>query len=578
MSKDHGRTKARVVSFAGSVLAGMALLFAQHPPETSSEQKRPHIFFNFFQHFDVPIGPEEALAGKRVAEMYAKYGIKADFHLTGSSLVNMVDNVPETVETLKHLGMPISYHGWTQHDPVPSLVDRIKDMNWDDAVRHVVYLESHRRLNPRAAEVNPSREGGIALIKTAFGGPPVIAFGSFGAGGLPPCAAIERAHQKMGVRMRPADGSMLGYPLFWENGLLVGRKGPRTIMLMPNFVSSVIFPFGPRSAWDDAQPPSGPVTVLKALLESLPDDEITFISFGWHPFQFVRDVQTRRLFSEDEMEKVFRAYEEVVAFVTSNKAIKVVTGKDVVDMVVPLHQTQTISASTADEMAAYLMTNWGSSPPEYLEVGGAGFSLCDAFQAFSEFLRGYNVTGRLPKTVTIRDILGPTDTPVSLGISGSRISMGFSDIPDSTVPVRTIIDTVSKTAPQLTDRIPGTFKLYGRETAKGLPETSDLLDGVILNERCYSKAVLNPAEFLYCMAQSYRKLRKNDISGSVLVRGTNVFPAMEGLKSIEYEPLPPGDRSQLAKVCLTRQEWYTLLQRWTVKPAKLKAELGRDED
>ncbi|MBI3694790.1 MAG: hypothetical protein HY238_08125 [Acidobacteria bacterium] len=572
MRKYPAKTASNLSRLFVIVVAGSTLLLAQHGPKGPSPQKPARIYFNFFQHFDVPIGRDEALAGKRVAELYARYGIKADFYPTGSSLVNMVDHVPETVETLKRLGMPIGYHGWAMHDPVPSLAERIKDMSWDDAVQHVTYLESHRRPSPRAAEIDPAREGGIALIKSAFGEPPVVAFGSFGAGGLPPCAAVERAHQKMGVKMRPVGGSMLGYPLFWENGLLVGRTSPRTVMLMPNLVSAVTFPFGFRSPWDDAQPPAHPVAVLKSLLDVLPEDQITFVSFGWHPFQFVRDVQTRRLLSQDETETVFRIYEEVVRYVVTSKRVRVVTSKDVLNMVVPLPETQAVAVSTADEMAGLLLANWGGSPPEYLETGGTDFSLCDAFQTFFEFLREYSAAGRFPKAVTIRDLLGPTDTPVSLGIAGSRIGAGFTDIPATTVPVRTVVYTVRETAPRLTDRIPGAFQLSGRETAKGFEPSGELLDGVILNERSYSKAVLNPAEFLYCMAQAYRKLRSNDISGSVLVRGTNVFPTMEGLKSIEFEPLPAGDRSQLAKARLTRQDWYTLLQRWTVKPARLKTE------
>lgn len=132
------------------------------------------------------------------------------------------------------------------HDPVPSLAERIKDMSWDEAVQRVMYLESHRRPSSTAADVDPDCEGGIAFIRTAFVVAPVVAYGSFGTG-LPPCAAIERAHQKMGVKMGPADGSMPGYPLFWENGLLRGRKGRHTIMLRPNFIGAVTFSFGFRS-------------------------------------------------------------------------------------------------------------------------------------------------------------------------------------------------------------------------------------------------------------------------------------------------------------------------------------------
>ena len=66
----------------GAILIG-PFVWAQAPNPGSSFKKSGtgprNIYFNFFQHLDVSRGREASLAGKRVAELFAKHGIKADF-------------------------------------------------------------------------------------------------------------------------------------------------------------------------------------------------------------------------------------------------------------------------------------------------------------------------------------------------------------------------------------------------------------------------------------------------------------------------------------------------------------------
>lgn len=560
-----------------SRLAG-ACLFLCVPSlcQQAAGQKKP-IYFNFFQHLDDHINPESARAGARVAELYAKYGIKAGFYPIGISQQMYDRFAPETAETLKRLEMPICYHGVT-HYRFPVMRERIGDKDWDEAVEEAIYCETYR-LNVLKAAIDESQPGGIALIDKIYGASPILAIPRVRAG------SVLHAYKKMGVKMLSAPGGpMLGWPMVWRLGMLGGLSGPGNYALNANLLTSQIeaSEFGPRTVWEDVERPSDAVTVVSRLIERLPRDRVNLLSFGWHPFQFViksggrpgwggnmyRDVRSPSdlpdhhipapIFPPEKTDEVFAIFEELIKFVANHPELTPVTCTDLLDMVEPLPENRLVSRRDVIRIAGKLVEDWVNFPPEHVSAGGAHYSLADAFQAVTAAVAGYAAAERIPAEVEIREILGPTHTPVSLGLPYRR--MTFMDIPRTSIPGVQVVRTAAAIAPKITDRIPSVIYVAGRElrdrqaarkTAANVMDT----ENIVRRETSFLKSVLNPAEFLYIASQALLNIDQHGNPGDVLLVAGSVVPG------------GPDVTDQV-----TKQQWHSYLQQWTVKPATLKRE------
>ena len=532
--------------------------------------KKP-ILFNFFQHLDDHISRESPLACKRIAELYAKYGIKADFWPITLSLQNYLKKAPETIETIKKLNMGICYHTLLHYRIEVS--ERIRTLDWDEAVEKATFYESHW-LNPLTGEYDPEKPGGIALIKEVFGKPPMVAMGS---------GAHLYAQKKLGARM-----TGLGFPLRWKMSMLGGTGGihgptSSTVSFMPNLVmSQVPQRYGPRMVWEDETNPAKPVEVLKHLIEMMPRDRINIIILAFHPFQFVfhsnypgwglcyRDrvggrglppkLWSPQTLTKEETDRIFKEYEEVVAFVAGNPEFKVVTAEDIYNMVVPLEMEKILPREKVAKTAEFIIYNWGRHPPEYVDMGDDYLSLADAFQALAYSLAYYSDNRMLQERITIHEILGPTDTPLSLGIQALRMPGGMSDIPPDLVTAEDLLATIKRVAAQITDRIPGIIQLEGRKPIGYIEPKPRVIDTIATRECCFRKATVNPAELLYMMAQEYLAIHQNGRERPVVLKPSVVSPTPISI------PRTMGREA----FQIDKQEWFDILQDWTVKPAKMK--------
>jgi len=525
---------------------------------------------------DDHVNPESAHAAARIAELYEKYNLKVDFYPIGLSLQMYMQCAPEAVETLKSLEMPINYHGVT-HYRFPVMRQRIGDKDWDEAVQEAIYCETYR-LNPFKALIDNSQLGGIGLITEVFGLPPTLAIPRVRA------ASAIHAMKIMGVKMLSAQGGpMLGWPLYWNLGMLQGRGGPGNYSFMPNLITSQVEAglFGPHTVWEDARPPSDPITIIQNIIDYAPRDRVNLISFAWHPFQFVvkagapgwggnmyRGVRNPEdlpdhyigipVFSPEETDAIFAEHEKLIKFVSENSELTPVTALDLLNMVEPLPNSRSVSMQNVTKIAESLTTFWVNYPPEYVSVGEEHYSLADVFQALAFSLGHYSREGQFPDKVTIGEILGPTDTPISLGLPYRRVT--FLDIPRTVVSGKEVLETVLKVQPEITQRIPSVIYLTGcklrdegaaRAAAKNVMET----ENIARSETSYFKSVLNPGEFLYLMAQVVQNLARTGEAGDVMLIAGSVVPGGEDVSSD-----------------ITKQEWHSWLQRWTIKPAILKPE------
>lgn len=510
-------------------------------------EKKP-ILFNFFQHCEDFVSLESAYALKRVAELYAKYGIRGDFYLTGLVSKKLLEKAPEVIQTLKHLEMPICYHG-DNHVPFPTPQERIAEMEWNQAVEAMLHLESHE-INPLTGEVDSQKLGGFALIKEVFGEAPIVTIEPLGA-------PVVYAHKLLGARIQSMDGSMLGYPLIWKMGMLCGTQAGTNYCLQHKYVLSSDF-----------------IDSLQCLIENLPRDRVNFISMPWHPYEFVLSrslgrtggkgwlisyfdpvtrnkrnpgsggkLQTVPSLPLEEVERIFDAYERVVKFVVEHPEIRVVTCKNVLSWVEPLEEKRTLNMDRISATAEYLLSHWqdvlphpapGSGPPAFVDLGSDYLSLAEAFQVLTYSLSYYGEHGVLPNHVSIYEILGPVDAyPQRLaGFPQPSLYRDYQMILGEDVIAATIsLET------RIVDRIPGEILL-------GDPPHP-----------------INPAEFLYLMAQEFRYIEKRGKPSPTIYLTAHILPLDYSHR--EYLTMQPKDRR-----C-----WNSLAQLWTVKPARMRLEL-----
>jgi len=537
-------------------------------------------------HFDDHINPESARAGARIAELYAKYGIKGDFYPIGLSLQMMLKLAPEVPKTLKRLEMPISYHGVT-HYRFQVMQERIGDKDWDEAVEEAIYCETHR-LNPFKAVIEDSEPGGVGLLTEVFGYPPILQIprilitGRSGSG--------LYALKKLGAKMLIAEsGNMLAWPLYWNLGMLQGREGEGdygiTVTLSVN-----------RTEFMAPEPQSGditlfedPIDIIQNLIDHASRDQVTMITAGGHPFNFTIDnrktywggkmyrgvrtpadlpdhyIPSDNLLTQEQTDAILAEYERMVKFVAEHPELTVVTVNDILDMVEPLPKSRSVSRNVVAAITEEIIKLWIIYPPEFISIGKDHFSLADVFQALAFSLDYYSTNGSLPDKVTIREILGPTDTPITVG--AIPLSPRGFPYPQTLLTGEEVLRMVGAIAPEITDRIPSVINVYEKKVwdhqqflaqsqaahAGDAQAKAALAEGTGNTNEI--KSILNPGEFLYIMAQVYLNIyRKNNPGKALVIPGTMV----------------PGGAA--VEQTVPKQEWHWWMQRWTIKPATLKPE------
>lgn len=519
------------------------------------------IYVNFFVHAEDIITVESQHATRHLAELFARHELKADFYLTGLVAERMLAEAPETIAALKQLGMPVSYHA-DIHAPFPTPQQRVRDLDWDAAVEQIRIQEMHH-LDPLTGELTEGRPNQMALLTELFGRPPWVTIGAPAGQGA---QAIRYAQHRMGVPMASANGAMLGLPMIWHDGMLRGKAGAGCYFYLIEFY---IRPWR-------GEPLS--VAQLEALLdaqiEQMPRGRDSLLSIGVHDFFFALtngwigcyiDPETRRhrnpprLWASPplpaaEQERIWHLYESVVAYCARHRDLAIITAEDVLGWVEPLSEAQTLSRDEVLAVADRVLSGWAGPgyPPAHVEVGGRTFSLADSFQALVYALAHYRRHGALPEQVVIRELLGPTDTPMALGIG--KAEFRSRQLLDG----EQVADLAAAVAAQMSDRIPGVVDLTG--SARPLPPL--LVFGLPPQQL---DGLLNPAEFLYLAAQVVRSLGQSGQPGRALLTGANLFPQPPIMRWMEgrWPPFAPIQESY------SMQEWLSELQAWTIKPARL---------
>jgi hypothetical protein len=237
----------------------------------------------------------------------------------------------------------------------------------------------------------------------------------------------------------------------------------------------------------------------RAILTSV-DGPFPVVAFPIHDHDFYSH-------SPADQEKVWALYEQVL-HLALDLGYRTVTLREIYALV-QNGPAPTLSRDELLQAAQSLIETMESTgyPPEYITVDEMPYSLAETFEALARALAAYWETSSLPEAIETHDILGPTE-------------LFTSDVLQMTVSADVVLDAAVAVSDALIDRIPSQVTVGDYR--------------------------VNPAEFLYLMAQEYVALWESGPT-SVALQAMSLLP----LSVIQNEKADP----------------LTKLQFWTFKPA-----------
>ena len=293
----------------------------------------------------------------RLIKIFQKYNVRGDFYFTAPALEKGMAKRPELVPALVDANMTISYHLRPPHPAYAGFDDRLKDLNDKELAKTLREYETYQ-LDLATGDVQRDQPGGYAFVAKVFGKPPVtvspqtsnrriksILDGIYKEMGAKMVlmyhetgTALDNPYEyKDGLLVRPSDFSITRWPApgetedsFWWNRLDGPKADPTAFEPVARLKSELIKWKAPRRPF---------VTVLI--------HENNFYHFGpeaWKacylagpkekdPLPPPYNLNTRDkgwMRSVAEKEKIFNAYERLVAYAAAN--MKVVTSEDIMKM------------------------------------------------------------------------------------------------------------------------------------------------------------------------------------------------------------------------------------------------------
>ncbi|MFQ6057708.1 MAG: hypothetical protein ACE5MB_02355, partial [Anaerolineae bacterium] len=437
-------------------------------------------------------------------------GLRADYYFTGLAAEHLADWSRETITHLLSSDHGINYHG-ANRPPYPQLVEQVLGEEWEQDVATAQAYEA-QGINPATGE----HVGGIAAFREVFGQDP-FATGRFFE------ASILYVDKEMGAKMAVGLKGNTGGSRddAWFLGVL--NRPTQAGLPVAGLVDAALNDRGDEY-----------LARARAILTGV-TGPMPLVAFPIHDHDFYRH-------SPPDQEKVWVLYEQVLRLAL-DLGFQPVTMHDLYALVqngpAPTLSQQNLFAAAQSLMGTMEETGY---PPEYVSPhplppwpplppsqfwergkggwgdGGEGqayLTLAEAFEGLARALAAYRQTGSLPASVYTHDLLGPTAYFTSPALSSAEGS-----VTPTTVPADAVLDAAVAVSQTITDRIPSQVTVGSR--------------------------IVNPAEFLYLMAQEY-----------VAVMGGG--PAPVALRPISTLPL--------AVIQNDLADPLTKLQFWTYKPA-----------
>jgi hypothetical protein len=492
------------------------------------------IYINPFFHVEDYYNPElSAYAVKRVVEILSKHHVKVDFYLTGITAQNLDQQDKGLTERLLEVAGGIGYHG-DLHVPGTSPQEKIKEMDWDRAVRELFWIETH---NVDGAFFQNRKgkwpEGGLCAVERIIGMTPFVSVGG-GVAGIP---QVIHVHRSMGVKMT----SMVN-PVFEEQSTFFSYLNtvgwcitfvPRNIRKLAGLGEGIL----KRDRLFTVSDVTNTIESITAFFdeETTPKrqsgkDCLPLLSIPFHEYEIYSHDGWRGPFRiPDDVEKFLSQFERLISFLETEPRIKTISLCEISELVA--EAPASMKQEEIKLAALDLKKVSGKRPPKFLEVNGNYFSISELFQALLESLAFYTLHGKFPESVVLRGIIGPTvltDPLVSsLTISKDQLFM-----------------TALYENARLIDRVPGEVVIAGTEW------------------------MINPSEMLYLLAEAFLKIARGEEPGPLEIVPSRILP--RGAEEVEDSCL--NDEIQKAfslRPMDKRVKESYLLQLWTYKPMAL---------
>jgi hypothetical protein len=218
----------------------------------------------------------------------------------------------------------------------------------------------------------------------------------------------------------------------------------------------------------------------------------------------------------------------VNSLVPSVKGCQFVTPRELFACVERQNETP-ITFSVICEIADCLDKSWQHRPPDWVHLDGLEFSLTEAFEALMNFILHYFEYERFPTQYTTKNPFGPIGEPLKT---------------QKVDPVKITTDDL----------------LYAM---KDINQSLDIQEPPCLPVSIpVGEVHLNAAEMLNAMNQLFLSICRGQQRTSLIVEPSEITPPYADVLEEIFTP------------STLRPLWYSKLQLWTVKPAKLCTPIG----
>jgi len=500
--------------------------------------REPIYFFPTLNVSDF-IHPEQSIqTADRFVDLLHKHGLIGNVDFTVITADMFAEKAPKVLEKIRDIGMSIGFHG--SNRPLTS-VARMRDMDWEQAVKAIYDMDTHQ-IDPKTGKIDMSKVGGYKTLEKYFGSPPLSV-------GRTVHVAYLEAHRILGAKIFVGLTDHIGGEsnLAWYMGMI---SRPETVFITPGIILWYSIPRRQSSYVYDAAPLRAarqphPVEVFDTFLRILPPDEPNFISLTLHEFDFYMASRwtdpNSPLRPKEHVEAIWKTLDEMFAFLSEKKDFRVISYNVLMKDLVIDDTKKTMTKEQIDMAARYIvdyMSHWCGhgrclATPNYIDLKGEYLSLAEAFQTLVYTLVHYHKEKTLLESIKIGYIDGPIDAPRPLGGTvGAQVRAGYGT--SSLVKGEAIIEAASRIASEDMRKVPANVKVEG-----------------------FAEPI-NPAEFLYMMAQEEAILKKEGKPAPVIYAEAPFLPKQA-----------IGNHTRSFTVN-EKPMWYALLQLWTYKPARIK--------
>jgi hypothetical protein len=554
-------------------------------PQAPIRDLKP-IYFTFGFHWDNPVRRERegpvrgSVAVREMTDLLERHGIRAHYGFVGAVALQLAEDFPDTVAKIRKLKLAIGYHPGAGHNPrgPHAPLPDMRGLSPDEALRVLWTFETRARYpndDWQAGQLIPNVPGGWLALQIALGVTPLqtdagghgALYEAMGAGypmsqdessdALP----LPGLHE---IHIYGDAGRFVIPPTYY--GKRVGELAPVTVDILEWF--RILAENLPRDrayttrSMSHANMEASLVERLVSFMKRRGDFCITAPDpDGW---QWKTENSPLAFYQKRYGVK---SLAEVMSLAAPLEELRPRYQREVTDPgwwggpttknQKPTRDTRPVSLSRTEVLLAAdaILSHWPpfshdgdfGGPPAFVQLDDQrAVSLADAFQAFVRAIDAWREQGALPESVALKPLRGPVDFPAFelraeqtldhqkrlQGYEPRRIpreampapklvaSQGLPACGDFHVWIQThtkadaddLIAAVKRVAEAMTDHVPGVIMVNLLcHTRKGEPDAKH-------------EIAVNPAEFLYALAQEYRALAARGKPNDVVLVSKKVTP------------------------------------------------------